>query len=82
MHARQQRLPAGEVVEVMEIPTGNGWTPGIRDPAEELCPVEQLEPVGEPAQPDVAREPLRQPSVGGRGLAVIRVRRDDRGAGV
>ncbi len=55
--------------------------PRLGDPAEELRPVEQLEPVSEPAQPDVAREALRQPPFVGSGLVVIRVRRDDRFSG-
>ena len=41
MHARKERLPAGEVLEVVEIAAGNGWKPGIRDPAEKLCSIEE-----------------------------------------
>ncbi len=52
--AGKQRLPAGDVCGTVDVTGGNGGEPGLGDPAEELCAVEQLEAVGEPAQRSVA----------------------------
>ena len=66
----------------MEVAGSDRRQPGVRHPAEELRPIEQLEGMGEPAKPGVAREPLREASPHERGLVPVRMRRDDRGAGL
>jgi hypothetical protein len=55
---------------------------GLGDPAEQPCPVEELEAVSEPAQVGVVREAPGEPARRERRLAVERVRRDERGAGL
>ncbi len=66
----------------MEVAGRDGGEARVCHPAVELRAVEELESVGEPAQTDVAREALRQPRARERGLVSVRVRRDDRGAGL
>ncbi len=60
VQAREQRLPAEEMAWLVEVAGRDRRKPGVGDPAEELPPVEELEAMGEVAEPGVAREALRE----------------------
>jgi hypothetical protein len=70
------------VLEPVEVAARDARQACLRDPGEELRPVEELEAVHARRELRIAREPSSQPAGVRSRLVVELMRRDERGAGV
>jgi hypothetical protein len=52
--AGNERRPTGKLFGPMQVAEGDARQPGLRDPTEELTPVEELDAIEEPASPPPA----------------------------